>query len=353
MTALEAIRKQAEERVAEHVASARAAGRELAPATVEAMVIAEERRLQARAERPATRSSGEGDSRKLRESGVMTTAATLLRGVPKPVQFASREEQLADRRALEDELRATLVAEGEGCEECGGGRFVRVTSDRSDPRFGKVKPCACVLKPLPTENLLDLAGLPKQMREWTLDTFPAMYPGKVEGHAAALRFVDAVLAGQQANLLLVGPPGTGKTGLAAAIVHTLADRGVRSRFSSVTDLLWGIRSRFNRDGTFLTNTDGELSKADAPTYELAHVQSPVLVLDDLMKANASDWVQENIFRWVDQRLHEGRSTVITLNESSAEVAHAFGGAVVSRLQMFQRVAVTGDDLRAPDLEVRG
>lgn len=284
----------------------------------------------------------------------MTPAATLLRGVPKPHQFASREEMLADRERVQAEVLAEMVAGGEGCEECGGARFIRVTTDRYDPRFGKPVPCKCVRnKPLPAEDILDRAGLPALMRGWSLASFPAMYPGKVDGHAAALRFVESVVAGRPSNLLLVGPPGSGKTGLAVGIVHELAGHGVRGRFASVAELLWGIRSRFNRDGSYLRTTDGDLAREDAPTYEAIHVQSPVLVLDDLMKANASAWVQENIFRWVDQRLHEGRSTVITLNESPEQVAHAFGEAVMSRLQMFERVVVSGDDLRgAVEIERR-
>ncbi|MCK9496715.1 MAG: ATP-binding protein [Dehalococcoidia bacterium] len=184
------------------------------------------------------------------------------------------------------------------------------------------------------------------MQDWTLDTYPAASTGKARGHEAALRFVQQVLDGQPSFLLLAGPNGTGKTGLAAGIVHALAEGGKVARFASVVALMSGIRDRFSPDGDYLRNTDGELAKAGAPEYEQWHVDAPVLVLDDLGKVKSSGWVQEKMFLWLDQRLHQNRSTVITLDVPSQEIEAAFGTAVVSRLQQFERVAVQGADLRA-------
>jgi DNA replication protein DnaC len=100
-------------------------------------------------------------------------------------------------------------------------------------------------------------------------------------------------------LYLYGPPGAGKSHLAAAIANDCASNGVPTAYASTPDLLAFVRRGM------------EDNSADARFMSLQHVE--LLILDDLGSEKSSEWTVETLFRLIDERSKHNRATVITSN----------------------------------------
>ena len=80
---------------------------------------------------------------------------------------------------------------------------------------------------------LDQAHLPWQ---WTLETFPfERQPGVNKAQINTLAGLDFLRRAD--NLLLIGPPGTGKTGIALGLLREACLNGYRGRFYNAQALL--------------------------------------------------------------------------------------------------------------------
>jgi len=163
-------------------------------------------------------------------------------------------------------------------------------------------------RPTPdTRRALDLC------RRWA-----AAYPG---GPAA-----DGV------GIALVGPVGTGKTHLAAAVVNALVERGHYPLFVSVPDLIARFRAG--------------IESGTAERQLLLAKSAEVLVLDDLGAERVTDWAAEQLYRLINARYEALQPTIVTTNLEPSELAEHLGERAVSRLlEMCRWVRVDGDDWR--------
>ncbi len=104
---------------------------------------------------------------------------------------------------------------------------------------------------------------------------------------------------QGTNILLFGPPGTGKSHLAAALGHAMVDAGYRVLFTRTTDLVQQLQTA--RQELKLASVIEKLDK-----YHL-------LVLDDLSYVRKSQAGTSVIFELISAR-YERRSLLITANQ---------------------------------------
>jgi DNA replication protein DnaC len=104
---------------------------------------------------------------------------------------------------------------------------------------------------------------------------------------------------QGTNILLFGPPGVGKSHLAAALGHAMVDAGYRVLFTRTTDLVQQLQTA--RQDLKLATAIEKLDK-----YHL-------LVLDDLSYVQKSQAETSVIFELISAR-YERRSLLITANQ---------------------------------------
>jgi DNA replication protein DnaC len=104
---------------------------------------------------------------------------------------------------------------------------------------------------------------------------------------------------QGTNILLFGPPGVGKSHLAAALGHAMVDAGYRVLFTRTTDLVQQLQAA--RQELRLATAIEKLDK-----YHL-------LVLDDLSYVRKSQAETSVIFELISAR-YERRSLLVTANQ---------------------------------------
>lgn len=139
-------------------------------------------------------------------------------------------------------------------------------------------------------------------------------------------------------LLLLGPPSTGKTGIAIALMWELAGRGIGVYFVNASDMVMRLRGTFDRP---------ELSEVEM-FDSLA--ESPVLVIDDLGKQAMTPYARELFYRLFNARWGSGLRTIVPSNLAKAEELKAHvGEAVYDRLIQVAKVAPVdpGVNLRVP------
>ena len=140
-----------------------------------------------------------------------------------------------------EDLRETIGSEP--CPECEGRGWI-VSADGGN---GTARPCACRFRER-VPRLLAASGLPARYKNCRLDNFQVAnsQPGVALQLRKALfecrryvdEFVDSEGHFRETGLILVGPPGVGKTHLAAAVLRELVERyKAHGRFVEFTELV--------------------------------------------------------------------------------------------------------------------
>jgi DNA replication protein DnaC len=141
---------------------------------------------------------------------------------------------------------------------------------------------------------------------------------------------------QAFNIILMGPSGTGKTYIAAGLVHDAVQRGFRASLMTMEDIVSIIRL-----------------KDLAPTYLAAYnrvLKLHLLAIDDIMMFPMKKEEATAFFNLINT-LHEKTSIIITTNKSPTEWAErlddeVLAAAILDRL-MFkcQVIKLSGESYR--------
>lgn len=206
---------------------------------------------------------------------------------------------------------------------------------------------------LETERAAKLFGkaqVPARFSDVTLESYPVSdrtresyaavklwLDGPQEGpdeHANVKAF-NAWKTGRKRSLLLHGPYGVGKTGLAIGILRLEINTFGGGLFFTVPTLLDHIR-----------RTYGPNPIADEHEIVQAVKTTPFLVLDDLGAERVTEWVREKLFTIINHRHDEDLPTVFTSNLDMAELGQHIGERTTWRIvEMCQVIHVDGPNLR--------
>ena len=138
------------------------------------------------------------------------------------------------------------------------------------------------------------------------------------------------------NLLLFGAPGLGKTFLSACIARVVSEDG----FSVVYDTAGHIFSQF--EAAKFRRDD-----VDEPDESVERCMAcDLLILDDLGAEFATAYSQSVLYQVINDRMTEGRATIISTNCSNEELQKKYTPQILSRIAgEYQTLPFAGRDIR--------
>jgi len=174
--------------------------------------------------------------------------------------------------------------------------------------------------------------------DWSLETFPfaqqtSVDPSQIRA-LAGLQFIE-----RADNLVLIGPPGTGKTGLAIGLLRAAVVNGYRARFYNAQDLIDELYA----------------SLADHSTARLIKrlAAYDVLAIDELGYMNLKPEHANALFKLLEGRYCR-KATLITTNLDFEQWYELFRNkplvdALLDRLQHHCiTLRLSGPSLRVPE-----
>lgn len=170
----------------------------------------------------------------------------------------------------------------------------------------------------------------KTLEQFDHDAQPSLDRRMID-ELATLRFIE-----EKANVLLIGPPGVGKTHLAVALGHQAVEAGYRVYYTTAADLV-ARTSRAAIEGRWQTT----MRFWNGPQ---------VLIVDELGYLPMPGHDASHLFQVISRRYEHG-SIILTTNRGIADWGHIFedttvAAAILDRLLHHATVlSITGDSYR--------
>ena len=215
------------------------------------------------------------------------------------------------------------------CDVCKDKGWLTWDVPYGHPGFGKLMACPHCREEGQRAVLVAECGLPPKLQSVSFAKIV-----KHPGNAAAFERALALAHQPREFLTLSGPTGVGKSTLLAAVVKEALTAGFSAYYTTMADLLDGLRATFKPTA----------ATAYEPLWErLTGVR--VLCLDELDRFNGSDWALEKLFQLISARYDYGHDR-LTCFASNASI-DTFPAYLQSRMRDRQccLFELTGMDVR--------
>jgi DNA replication protein DnaC len=223
------------------------------------------------------------------------------------------------RKIIEKNKRDNPIPKGTGEEETQDRPYKFIYKDGVEyVEFSKIeRPIEEKRKEY--EKYLEVAGLYSQ-KDLTLDSIDNYLFLKAQD-ATPVRLYSKLR--QNKSLVLSGPPGTGKTTLACALIRACFESENTVVIKRWYHWLVKMRGVYQNDGV-----------RDMEQFLRPSVKSDLLLLDELgtdKKSNATPFEQEQLMYIISERHGNSKPTIVTTNLTRKEIASIYGDAIYQRL----------------------
>ena len=165
------------------------------------------------------------------------------------------------------------------------------------------------------------SGLRGRFRETTFANFTATTQDQRHAMMTCQDFAASAEGGNWASLTLIGPPGTGKTHLGAAIALETIQRGRRASYSTFRDLIRTLRGTWRRGAD---ETEEQVVEGFASV--------PMLVIDELGVSFGTDAESAQLFDVIDRRYQLCNPLVLISNLSVPDLRVVLGDRLFDRVR---------------------
>jgi len=185
----------------------------------------------------------------------------------------------------------------------------------------RARRCNCGLARQPID-LLRRSRIPPRYEHCTLANFDLRKDaatGSVNGYLERAKSDAAFFVREYPNvacgLVFTGPTGVGKTHLAVAALRGLIERGFECLFVDFRELLQQIRESYD-------------PVADTTELRLLQpvIDTEVLLLDELVASNPSDWLKERLAYIINARYNQKKVMLITTTLAFGDAGRAPGAS---------------------------
>lgn len=248
-----------------------------------------------------------------------------------------RQENQMLQKEREELLLANFPAdylqEGPVCESCGGVGYIGAQM------------CLCLQELCREEQKKKLSCLTcgtGSFENFQLDYYPGAVDPKYGASPRAVmertftycKKYAASFAMDSDNLLFVGGTGLGKTMLSACIATEVTEKGYAVSYESAAHLFSKLeKNRFN---------PSEESQRDVSEI----FNAELLIIDDLGTEMPGNFATTALYTLVNDRLLDGKPTIISTNLNADELAKRYSPQIASRLHgAYRQLTFVGEDIR--------